>query len=151
MLTASLLLAGCRDFSLDADGGGASHFEGDGIASLQVPFELDFGQRVVLDDTDFTVEFSMVTEDSRCASNVECIQAGRAGVLLTVTDAQFVRYQLVAYIPGLVATPYEVNDIIQFQGYRFRLLRVNPYPVEGADRDMAAYKVLLVVEPVNAD
>lgn len=148
---ALLLLTGCRDFGVESDRDGASSFEGDGIATLNVPFELQFGQRVFLEDTDLTVEFSLVSEDNRCTDSVECIQAGRAGVLLTVTDAQFVRYQLVAYIPGLVATPYENNDIIQFQGYRFRLLQVDPYPVEGADRDVSEYTVLLVVEPVNED
>jgi len=144
-----LLLAGCRDFSVDPDGTGNASLEGDMVALLGVPFELSFGQRVILDGTDFTVEFTLVTEDSRCLRTVQCIQAGRAGVLLTVTDAQFVRYQLVAYIPGLVATPYTTNDIIQFQGYRFRLLDVAPYPVEGQDRDMSSYAVTLDVEPVD--
>ena len=147
---AALLFVGCRDFSIDANDSNVPGVEGDDVATLTVPFELDFGQRAVLNDTHLTVEFTMVTEDNRCVNSVECIQAGRAGVLLTVTDNQFVRYQLVAYIPGLVATPYERNDIIQFQGFRFRLLQVDPYPVEGTSRDMAAYKVLLVVEPVNA-
>lgn len=147
LLLAPLLLVGCRDFALDADGDQASNPEGDGIASLEVPFQLVYGQRVFLDDTEFTIEFSMVTEDNRCSDEVECVRAGRAGVLLTVTDAQFVRYQLVAHIPGLVATPYVNNDIIQFQGYRFRLLEVNPYPQDGVSRDVADYSVWVVVEP----
>ena len=150
-LTGTLLFAGCRDFALDSNGGDASSLEGDGVATLSVPFELNFGQRVILDAIDFTVEFTMVTEDNRCADQVDCVQAGRAGVLLSVTDAQSVRYQLVAYIPGLVATPYEYNDIIQFQGYRFRLLQVDPYPVSGVDRKMDSYKVLLIVEPLDAN
>ena len=146
---ALLLLAGCRDFGVDTNGTGESGIEGDLLASLAIPFELKFGQRAIIDGTDFTVEFSLVTEDNRCLFSVQCVQAGRAGVLLTVTDAQFVRYQLVAYIPGLVATPYTVNDIIQFQGYRFRLLRVDPYPEEGQQRDVSDYSILLDVEPVG--
>lgn len=148
---ALLLVTGCRDFGVDSDGDEASNMAGDGVATLNEPFELQFGQRVILNDTDLTVEFSLVTEDNRCTDSVECIQAGRAGVLLTVTDSQFVRYQLVAYMPGLVATPYQNNDIIQFQGFRFRLLQVDPYPVEGADRDVSEYSVLLVIEPVNVN
>ena len=146
---ASLLLVGCRDFAVDSDGEGNAQFAGDLVASLEVPFEMQFGQRVILDDTPFTVEFSLVTEDNRCSLNVDCIHAGRATVLLTVTDAQSVNYQLVAHIPGLVPTPYNFNDIIQFQGYRFRLLRVNPYPIEGEHPDMAEYSIMLEVESVD--
>lgn len=150
LMAVILLLAGCRDFGVDPDGNETAGIQGDVVASLDVPFELSFGQRASIDDTPFSVEFTMVIEDNRCLQNVDCIQAGRAGVLLTVTDAQHTRYQLAAFIPGLVATPYTFNDIIQFQGYRFRLLRVNPYPQEGQQRDVAEYAVLLEVEPVNA-
>lgn len=146
---ALLLLMGCRDFAVDADDNGNANIEGDKVATLGIPFQMTFGQRAFIDGTEFTVEFTLVTEDNRCLRTVQCVQAGRAGVLLTVTDAQFVRYQLVAHIPGLVATPYTVNDIIQFQGYRFRLLDVAPYPAEGQERDMSDYSVLLEVEPVG--
>ncbi len=148
-LASLLMLTGCRDFGVDPEGEGGSNFQGDGVATLTVPFELIFGQRAVIDETDLTIEFTMVIEDNRCPDGVDCIQAGRAGVLLTVTDVQNVRYQLVAFIPGLVATPYQNNDIIQFQGLRFRLLEVSPYPLQGEDVDVSNYSVTLEVEPVQ--
>jgi hypothetical protein len=148
LLVIALLLAGCRDFSLDADGDPRTpHGSETLVASLNVPFEIGFGQEVILDDTGLRVEFSLLTEDSRCTLQVQCVQAGRAGVILTVHDQQEVRYQLVAFIPGLVATPYRVNDIIQFHDLRFRLLRVNPYPEEGRPVRESEYSVLLEVEP----
>ena len=148
ILLFALLLAGCRDFSLDADGNPRSPDGSESyVASLNVPFEIEFGQQVVLDETGLTVEFSLLAEESRCANRTECIQAGRAVVVLTVHDQQDVRYQLVAYIPGLVATPYRLNDIIQFQDLRFRLLRVNPYPENGQPIRETDYSVLLEVEP----
>lgn len=146
---AFLLLAGCRDFGVTPDENESAGIQGDLVASLDVPFELAFGQRVIIDETQYIVEFTMVTEDNRCLRNVDCVQAGRAGVLLTVTDSQNMRYQLVAYIPGLVATPYIFNDIIQFQGYRFRLMQVSPYPEEGQERDVAQYSIILEVETVS--
>jgi hypothetical protein len=148
---ATLLLVGCRDFAVDSDGEDSAQFEGHLVASLEVPFEMQFGQRVILDETPLSVEFSLVSEDNRCGLNVQCVQAGRATVLLTVTDEQSVNYQLVAHIPGLVPTPYDFNDIIQFQGYRFRLLRVSPYPAEGEQPDMTEYSILLEVEPINVN
>ena len=148
ILIAFLLLTGCRDFSVDADGDPRTpNGSEQQIAELNVPFEVEFGERVILDDTGLRVEFSLLAEESRCASQVQCVQAGRAGVVLTVHDQQDVRYQLVAYIPGLVTTPYRVNDIIQFQDLRFRLLRVSPYPEEGQPIRETEYSVLLEVEP----
>ena len=146
-----VLLSGCRrDFSVNADENDPSPGgSGPLVASLNVPFELDYGQEAVLDETNLRIEFSMLAEDSRCAVNVDCIHAGRAGVILTVLDGQSVRNQLVAFIPGLVATPYQFNDIIQFQDLRFRLLRVDPYPREGITPTPADYSILLQVEPTD--
>lgn len=148
ILIVALLLAGCRDFSVDADGDpGTPNGSERQVAKLNVPFEVEFGEQVILDETGLRIEFSLLAEESRCAAQVQCVQAGRAGVVLTVHDHQDVRYQLVAYIPGLVATPYRFNDIIQFQDLRFRLLRVNPYPQEGHPVRESEYSVLLEVEP----
>lgn len=148
ILIIALLLAGCRDFSLDADGNPNTPNGSETlVAALNVPFELDFGQQVILDDTGLQLEFSLLAEESRCAAQVQCVQAGRAVVVLTVEDEQHVRNQLVAFIPGLVATPYRFNDIIQFEDLRFRLLRVNPYPREGQPIRESEYSILMEVEP----
>lgn len=149
ILVVTLALTGCRDFAVDENGDGAVPGGSDQlVALLSEPFELSFGQSVELDDTGLQVEFSQLVEDNRCASDVDCIQAGRAGVVLSVVDGQ-TRYQLVAFIPGLVATPYRFNEIIQFQDFRFQLLRVNPYPESGKLIPDQEYKVLLEVEPVG--
>lgn len=148
ILLCALLMTGCRDFSLDADGNpNTPNGSETQVASLNVPFELEFGQQVILDDTGLQLEFSLLAEESRCAAEVQCVQAGRAVVVLTVQDEQNVRNQLVAFIPGLVATPYRFNDIIQFQDLRFRLLRVNPYPQEGQPVRESEYSILMEVEP----
>lgn len=148
ILLAGLLFSGCRDYAFDPDGSESGMQNGLPVAFSGVPFELTFGQRVALDGTGLDVEFSNVSEDSRCASDVDCEQAGRAGIVLTVTDSQNVRYQVIAHIPGLVATPYTVNDLIQFYDFRFQLLQVNPYPLDGVSRDVSDYSVLLLFDPL---
>jgi len=143
----ALLLTGCRDFSVD-DGGSENGIEdGTKFAQVGVPFELALGQEARLGETGLRMEFSMVTEETRCAINVQCISPGRAGILLTVLDEQFVRYQLVAFIPGLVATPYVNNDVIQFNDLRFRLLDVSPYPEDGVPRNASIYRIQMQVDP----
>jgi len=120
--------SGCRDYGVDADGNPNVQDDTIGVVEHDVPFEIGVGRSVNLDGSELSIEFSLVTEDNRCASDVVCIHPGRAGVLLTLTDHQGVRHQLISHIPGLVPTPYRLNDIIQFEGHRFRLLRLNPYP-----------------------
>ncbi len=141
------LLTGCRDYGVDSNPDG-SPAPGQKEIDVQpnVPFELVLGGTARLEGTDLQIEFSFVNEDSRCASNVTCIHAGRAIILLTITDGQFARHQLVAHIPGLVATPYRLNDIIQFDNHRYRLLRLNPYPVDGVPIDDSDYRALIDIE-----
>ncbi len=141
------LLAGCRDYGVDSNSGpGQTPGQKDIEVQPDVPFELPLGGTARLQGTDLQIEFTFVNEDSRCASNVTCIHAGRAIILLTITDGQFARHQLVAHIPGLVATPYRLNDIIQFDNHRYRLLRLNPYPVDGVSVDDSDYRALIDIE-----
>ena len=146
----TLLLSGCqRDFAVDPEGGpGSRRDDSIGVVQQGIPFEIGVGKTVLLDDSELTIEFSLVTEDSRCASNVQCVVPGRAGVLLTVTDQQNVKYQIITHIPGLVSTPYRLNDIIQFQNQRFRLLRLNPYPKVGNPTDFDDYLALIEIDPL---
>ncbi len=120
------------------------------MVSMDTPFEISYGQRVILEDSGHTITFSGLTEDNRCLWTAQCVQAGRAGIILTVTDGQSGSSQLVVYIPGLVITPYTVNDIIQFGAYRFQLLQVNPYPEENRDHTLSDYVIMLQVEPLGS-
>jgi len=148
ILITGLVFTGCqRDFSVNSDGDSGPGRDGSvGIVQQGVPFEIGVGRAVFLDNAELTIEFSLVTEDSRCASNVDCVHPGRAGVLLTLTDHQNVKHQIITHIPGLVSTPYRFNDIIQFQNQRFRLLRLNPYPKAGSATDFEDYLALIEVE-----
>jgi hypothetical protein len=138
--------AGCRDFSLNDSGENASP----GNKQLEIGFdqqvEMAIGDVVSLAGTGLDITFSLVTEDSRCPLDVQCIQPGKAGILLTVVDANLQRTQLIMLIPGLVATPYRLNSIIQHKGQRFKLLRLDPYPVEGSGTRAQDYRALIVVE-----
>jgi len=143
------LLAGCRDYGVESNPDGSQTTGKNEIeVQLNVPFELALGAKALLEGTDLQIEFSFVNEDSRCASNVTCIHAGRAIILLTIENGQFERRQLVAHIPGLVATPYRLNDIIQFEDHRYRLLRLNPYPEDGVTVRDSDYRALIDVEEI---
>ena len=141
--------AGCRDLSLNQEGDDPAISEDVKVVSISSPFEIGYGQRVILEDSGYTLTFSGLTEDNRCLWTAQCVQAGRAGIVLTITDDRSGPSQLVVYIPGLVITPYTVNDIVQYGAYRFQLLQVNPYPEENRDHTLSDYSIMLHVEPLD--
>ena len=127
-------LLGCRDFTVTPD---SEVSEQPGNREFTVntsqPFEMALGDIVYLEGTDISFEFALLLSDSRCPANVQCIQAGDASVLFKVSQVGDGGFQLVAQIPGLVRTPYDINNVIQVHHVRFQLLSLSPYPVDGTD------------------
>jgi hypothetical protein len=48
--------------------------------------ELEAGDATYVDDADFVVEFTKVLEDNRCPINVQCVWAGNARILVTISE-----------------------------------------------------------------
>jgi hypothetical protein len=53
--------------------------------SLNKPFQLAYDQTAAVGGTGLRLKFSAVTEESRCASDIQCTRAGRVTVLLLVS------------------------------------------------------------------
>ena len=102
-----------------------------------------------VEGTTLAFEFSLLLSESRCPSNVQCIHPGDAEVLFEVTNGGNGGFQLVAHIPGLVRTPYEINNVIQVHELRFQLQSLSPYPVDAGeiitDTD---YRAMISLTPV---
>jgi hypothetical protein len=99
-------------------------------ATLGSPFQLKTGETASLDEQGPVVEFVEVVEDSRCALDVVCIQAGRARVLLRVSSPGDV---LGFGTPELTLEAGLVNPEAGavtgvFDEYRFELSVLDPYP-----------------------
>ena len=102
-----------------------------------------------LETVEFEADQLLVTfeeiNDSRCPLNVTCVQAGEARVLLVIR------------LPGAEdALEFKIQGLCQDEtgpcgqvkeqwGYRFELLFVYPYPVEGVEVKPGDYAVKLVV------
>jgi len=54
------------------------------MATLGVQFQLQINQTAAIKSENLQVRFSGVTEDSRCASDVQCVWAGRATIAVTI-------------------------------------------------------------------
>lgn len=143
-------VAGCQDISSEHDEDPIIALPEKSVG-LEQRFEVGLGERVVLENTGTEVTFSAVTHDYRCPSDVQCIQAGEAGIVLTVTDSLGNDSQVFITIPGLILTPYRADDATRHGNRNFRLMRLNPYPNTGQDQSVQDYRALMMIESVLDD
>lgn len=144
LIGASISISGCRKFPVEAEGTSEPNPDSFTIA-VNTRFYLEHGDFVQLGDTGQTITFENVLEDSRCPTDAVCGQIGRAGIRLIVTEGSL-DSEIVMYIPGEVATPYENNGSVFFRGRYFQLLGLDPYPFPGVTRPESAYRALMRID-----
>lgn len=82
------------------------------------------GARASVDDGRLTVQFEDVPSDSRCPTDVQCVQAGEAAVVLTL-DAEGAEPSRVT----VLTTPGK--NTASYREYRLELVRLDPAPRAG--------------------
>jgi len=88
---------------------------------------LVYGNTLTIDEID--IEFVEVLEDSRCPSNVNCIQAGRAVVLVNVfANGEFLEERKLEFYPSGFSNQ-SVTTLFNADGLRISGLNLMPYPV----------------------
>ena len=104
---------------------------------LEQEFELAIDQRVPLDTTGATLRFVAVPEDSRCPSDVVCVWAGNARVLLRVhrEDGE--------HTVTLNTTTEPRRATVA--GFEIQLNDLSPLPRAGAPISPAQYRAKLEV------
>lgn len=108
---------------------------------LDQPFSLQIGeQKVATGAPKMIVQFTQVTEDSRCPKGVNCIWEGEAiaELVLGKTGADTLA---LTYLPGR-----EEAAVGRASGYSFKLLEVNPYPEKGKSIPKESYQILLEIK-----
>jgi hypothetical protein len=112
---------------------------------IGTPFKLNFGQQASIDSGRIDIAFTNVTEDSRCPSDVVCIQAGQATLSVSVevngTDAG--QY-------SLTVGPKD-KSVATFGQYSINLVSLDPYPVSTSKIEKSDYVATLVVSKVSAN
>lgn len=146
MLILATLASGCvRQAFVDSDDSEDDPTDRIPVAFDQ-EFELGLGDTALLADTDIEITFSVVTGDSRCPSDVVCITAGQATILLLIRYPVLNSNNIAASIPGLIPTPYRDNEKLPIDGARIKLLRLSPYPDTTKPHGLGEYRALFVVE-----
>ena len=103
------------------------------------------GWNVVLDPGNITVEFSKIEQDSRCPEDVRCVVPGEAEITLTIQRARGRSETRRVRIPGMVQTPYRGSSF-ELDGYRFTILKLDPYPRLDNKEEDRTYVASLEIE-----
>ena len=107
-------------------------------ARLDEEFTLAPGQVVAIEDTSLRVQFTEVTGDSRCPSDVVCIQGGDAIVhVRAVGEAPPATYEL--------HTSDSSRASAAHGPYRITLLDLQPFPFSGRTISQDEYRARLRV------
>jgi hypothetical protein len=96
------------------------------------PFTIAFNQSGRFAEADINIKFTELLEESRCPTNVQCVEAGQARVLLVVGPSAGPNRAL-----ELNTNPPLELDVVQYLDYQIRLLELAPYP-EDIDQPAAA-------------
>ena len=105
---------------------------------LDESFALHAGESAKLDSEKLEIRFDVVVSDSRCPKGAQCIVEGDATVRITVKKAS-------------AKTSYELHTSeraaqeASHDGLTIRLVRLDPYPVEGKAIDGRDYEATLLV------
>lgn len=115
------------------------------IFSLDRPFTLVIGQTGSFKKMpDFTVRFDKIASDSRCPQGVECITAGQADVVLTLSKGG---KSTTLTLPFII--PNGTGNVTQFEGYTVRVLGVAPMKFKGKELDPKDYNIVVKVTEVQ--
>ena len=102
---------------------------------------LAFGDTVRFEDEGLRVGFLDLKEDSRCPSDVTCIQAGRATIIM---DAAHDASRLLGGVTVTIGAGEEAASA-EFQGYTITLLSLEPYPISTHETGLRDYVATVVV------
>jgi hypothetical protein len=123
LLILGLLLSGCTSNKTEVN--------------LGQDFSLSLGQTAVIKSENLEVKFEKVLEDSRCATGVVCIWAGRVSCQAKFTQPDS-SYQMVLTESGLT----DQNTQETYQEYKLSF-RVEPYPEAGKTISPGQYRLML--------
>ena len=105
---------------------------------LGTQFELAIDQAAFIQSTGLSVIFWNVTEDSRCPVDVNCVQAGKATIVLGVSqNNQSTEEMMLSTTPG--------ENEASFGPYLVELVGVEPIPISTHSINISEYRISLLI------
>ena len=124
---------------------GSTCRKSDATGHMNVPIMMKRGEWVRFSGRPLEVAFLRVLQDSRCPLNTNCERQGDAVIQLQGKSAGGGFDTFEARLPGGAAPTDTTIPWDVWAGYRFRLLRLDPYPQNGVTVDSSAYVATLLV------
>ena len=134
---AAMTIAACAGSPANDRVGSANRND---LPVLPTTITLAAGASTQVPSANLSIRFDSVTADSRCPSDVQCIQAGSATVALTISQISGV---MTAQLLPLTTVPGK--DTATSFGQPIRLVRVAPVPVSTMPTPKSAYQIELKV------
>jgi len=110
-------------------------------AQLGKNFTLKVNQTASIASEGLIIKLDGVTQDSRCPSDVVCVWAGEVQVKLLLSKGE--KSGLLQPVLGASAGNESEGE---FEGYKIKLVSVEPYPVSTKQIAQSDYNVTLTVE-----
>lgn len=105
---------------------------------------LAYGEAIAIDEVD--IEFVEVLKDSRCPANVNCIQAGKAVVLVRVfANGNFLEERKLEFYPSGFSNQ-SFTTLFNADGLRIKGLNLIPYPMALSTTPKDAYFLELAID-----
>ena len=99
-------------------------------------FTLEPGERVRIAETQLTVTFEEVADDSRCPLGVVCVWEGDGVVELRIADVDGVRVVMLHTNP-------QFDQSVEVAGVELKLISLSPYPETPGPIEPGTYEVTL--------
>jgi len=111
------------------------------IAELNLPFKLVMGQNAKISNTDLQIQFSDVTEDSRCPTPLNCIWSGQITIEIDITRPEKNLQKITLTSPNSYPVIHDLSE------YKLELLAVQPYPISDKSINKQDYLIILRISP----
>ena len=111
-------------------------------ASLNEPFDLDFGATRHIDELGLAISFTKLISDSRCPIGVTCVWDGNAEIELAVTSGGSLKQTLVFDTKS--APGHDIN------GLYIELVELHPWPNENDPKRVTDYRGVIRVSKLEA-
>ncbi|MBT8262187.1 MAG: hypothetical protein KJO05_05150 [Bacteroidia bacterium] len=118
---------------------GTSYAQEEKVETPQIAIRIDLGETINLEGAQIT--FAEVLEDSRCPTDVQCVWAGRARVLILVSEPDKPEVSKEVIFGQVMQN--EVKDMLLLlkEEYVIKAINIAPYPKEPGEE--LEYSILI--------
>jgi len=114
------------------------------IESPKIAIKISLGETIILKN--HSIKFIEVLEDSRCPENTTCIWAGRARVLVEISEKEKESFQKTLIFGKVNQGESDDKELFSFNNSKVIGMTLNPYPNSEEAVKGNTYALLVYIE-----